>query len=330
MGAGASNQNPDQPDFPFVVGGQSTEHIAEKIFNQLDRKTRFKCRNVCTSWRDYIDEKTDLWQDSCKRWFVKKVSGGTLCLGFYFRALIEGQTNICHLILRHDRNATDKNPIISSYNIGLTRPLNVAAEQGNVELCHLILSYPRKPKPIKEFDSPLHYAACGGHTNVYKLLTDHYSDPNPCDEAGITPLHLAAFGGHYDLCKLIIESMDNEVNPPSYGSQALSLTFARLNRLLMDQISGIIISGHMTPLHLAAENGHYSVCKLILEKMSADEERSPVNSDGLAPVELARNNKHWGIVRLLLEADPDFQFYPHYLPREAFLPPNIGLDNQKV
>ena len=54
----------------------------------------------------------------------------------------------------------------------------------------------------------------------------------------------------------------------------------------------------ITPLHLAARNGHFDVCRLILEKVAV---KNPAAIDGLTPLHNAAKGGHLDICRLILE-----------------------------
>ena len=54
----------DCDGFPFVIGGQSVPHVANKVFTamaQLDTDTLLKLRTVSTSWKMSVDTHTPLW-----------------------------------------------------------------------------------------------------------------------------------------------------------------------------------------------------------------------------------------------------------------------------
>ena len=78
-------------DFPFVIFGVNTPHIAERIFRHLDNKTLLKCREVSTGWMDYVDSNSTLWDNMADMF-------GRTPLHY---AACEGQYDICHLIVRY-------------------------------------------------------------------------------------------------------------------------------------------------------------------------------------------------------------------------------------
>ena len=52
-----------------------------------------------------------------------------------------------------------------------------------------------------------------------------------------------------------------------------------------------------TPLHIAAERGHLSLCKYIVKKT---EDKFPKRLDGPTPLHLAAQNNHWNICKYLI------------------------------
>ena len=55
-----------------------------------------------------------------------------------------------------------------------------------------------------------------------------------------------------------------------------------------------------TPLHSAAEGGHYTICKLIIDAGIRD--KNPSNKSGETPLGLATSNKHRKVGLLILES----------------------------
>lgn len=72
--------------------------------------------------------------------------------------------------------------------------LMLASSYGHVELVEFMLKNGAEPGPYvrKNLDTPLHYAAGGGHLEVMQILLDAEADVNARDNFGKTPLHWTA------------------------------------------------------------------------------------------------------------------------------------------
>eukprot|EP00050_Salpingoeca_kvevrii_P021193 m.107600 g.107600 ORF g.107600 m.107600 type:complete len:130 (-) comp9226_c0_seq3:449-838(-) len=80
-----------------------------------------------------------------------------------------------------------------------------AAEQGNAELVTQLLQTGaniNRPGGHAK-NSPLHFAAIGGHGAVVELLLAHGADATQTDINGYTPLHCAAIFGHENVAALL-------------------------------------------------------------------------------------------------------------------------------
>ena len=74
----------------------------------------------------------------------------------------------------------------------------------------------------------MHVAAMTGQTKVFQTMLETADDKNPMDDNWDTPLHYAAKGGHYAICKLIIDA-DIEDKNPSNKSNETPLGLAKSN-----------------------------------------------------------------------------------------------------
>jgi ankyrin repeat protein len=86
-------------------------------------------------------------------------------------------------------------------------------------------------------NSPLHWAAFGGHKDIAELLLANKADVNAKDNNGVTPLHDAAGTGRTDVAELLL-----------------------VHQALVNARSNV----GATPLHNAAGNGHVGVAELLL------------------------------------------------------------------
>ena len=89
-------------------------------------------------------------------------------------------------------------------------PLHLALQNGDFDLCKLILKNAYDKNPIGSNGmSLLHTAAQKGQYENFKFFFEHIKE-NPKDSNDVTPLHLAALNGHFEICKLIIENIQDE------------------------------------------------------------------------------------------------------------------------
>ena len=164
----------------------------------------------------------------------------------------------------------DKNPA-ATYG---TTPLDLAAQNGHLKVCELIVKNLGKEAPQLNNGSMthLHNAAYQGSVEIYSLLSNHLTNKNPSNAYGGTPLHVAAIRGHLTMCKFIMDSVKNK-NPGN--------------------------NDNYTPLHNAAANGHRDVCVLILENV---QNKIPETLDRITPAMLAIQNNHDELGQLLKKA----------------------------
>ena len=231
----AKHSSQDDLTFPFVIHGKSTPHIADRIFQLLDRESLVESRLVSNSWKNFIDNKTPLW--------------GELLPDDYIDVVRAGRLDLCRLIIKNNPRdyygRIDKNPPCYAYR---NTPLHHAAELGLLEVCQLIMDNIEAKNPSGECGfTPLHWAAEHGQVEVCRLIMENIKNKNPGQDDNITPLHRAAENGRVEVCRLI---MDNVVdgNPADDDGD--------------------------TPLHYSARQGHLEVCALILDNIKDESPRN--------------------------------------------------------
>ena len=84
--------------------------------------------------------------------------------------------------------------------------------------------------------TPIHEAACHGHTEIANALIGCITNPNAPDSHGCTPTHFAAELGHTEIVNALIRYADNPNAPNNDGR---------------------------TPIHQAALKGHTEIVKAI-------------------------------------------------------------------
>ena len=110
---------------------------------------------------------------------------------------------------------------------------------------------------------------------LWKLMLDNMRNKNPNDNVGISILHKIAicFPDEIEKFKMVMELIEDK-NPKTH-----------------------VIGS--TPLHWAAEKGHFDICKLILQNV---DNKNPRNQFGRTPLSDAEKNGHEEICNLIKSA----------------------------
>jgi ankyrin repeat protein len=139
----------------------------------------------------------------------------------------------------------------------------------------------RSPNSLQ---TPLHFAAVGGETEVAELLVAAGADPDAVCGEGETVLHKAAEAGRRGVVRVLLRA-GAAIDPPRENDGA-------------------------TPLHMAALAGHADLCRLLLRAGADVEARTP---RGHSPLHFAVMGGHWrsGVIEELVAhgADVDGQDY---------------------
>ena len=245
-------------------------HVSADIFKELDNETLNNCRKVSRLWCDHLDNQKMYWVRMIQRYSTNMKSSYQ-----QWKKVLEN-TRVEHVKdLSVCTQQFFKDELIRCRFQWI--PLQVAADQGNLELCMYIFGKTQHPKPNgnKKWTSmnhlnhtALHLAAMKGHKGVCEFLMHNSEKKNPSNEKGMTPLHYAAERGFANVCKLIIANVDNK-NPASGDG--------------------------CTPLHLAAREGHLEIIRLIVE--------TGVNKkrlwSGMTPLESLSDIRSFNFYRLL-------------------------------
>ncbi|XP_051994235.1 caskin-1-like isoform X2 [Xyrauchen texanus] len=159
--------------------------------------------------------------------------------------------------------------------------LHHAALNGNVELITLLLES-QAVVDIKDLKGmrPLHYAAWQGKCEPMKMLLKSGSSVNSQSDEGKIPLHLSSQHGHYEGSEMLLQHQSN----PCLRDNAWK-----------------------TPLDLACEFGRVTVVQLLLSSnmCSAMLEPKPSDPNGISPLHLAAKNGHIEIIKFLIQAGID-------------------------
>lgn len=104
-------------------------------------------------------------------------------------------------------------------------PLHLAAKTGDVNRVRELLA--DRPRTVNALgngsNTPLHYAAFGGHSGVVELLLSRGALINAVNRDGQTPLHLAVLGKHLAVVRLLLSRGASTSVRDRTGQSPLSL-----------------------------------------------------------------------------------------------------------
>ena len=196
----------------------------------------------------------------------------------------------------------------------LITPLHAAIDKGHVKVAQLLLQHGADVNARDgQHRTPLHLAAECGDPKVLLSLLDHGADPNARTIDQETPLFLAAKKGRLDAAQLLCEHGKHEHSKDidyqdSRGRTPLHVAAENghydMSRLLLDCCADANAreKNHRTPLHLAADRGMLAVARLLLEHGADVDVRDKMDWTAL---HVASQQGHQELLQLFLERDAD-------------------------
>ena len=148
-------------------------HVLEQIFQQLDDKSLFKCREVARSWQNFIDGRNYPWLRIVNIPTILKRKNSYL-----HHAARTGQIEPFKTALYEEDNKNIKN------QRGQTC-FHLACEYGRFDIVQLLLDPERSAindhgidlnGKTKYGNTAFYYACFHGHVNVVKILMENATD----------------------------------------------------------------------------------------------------------------------------------------------------------
>lgn len=180
-------------------------------------------------------------------------------------AVREGKEEIVKLLL------TIKD-LINSKDARDSTSLMIAAEQGHLQVCEILLKAGADPLTVDNFNkNTLHHAVESGKVEVVKLLSSNKQLFNAkCHFEG-TPLHLAAWKNQQEICIVLLQAgtdpfekdLTSERNIFHIAASKALLEvvkFLSSNKQLIDVVDRYGFS----PLITAVYEGHHEICEILL------------------------------------------------------------------
>ena len=232
-----------------------------------------------------------------------KTNDGKNCLHI---AALEGHLNLCNVLIdKHnfDVNLANKrgwaalhfaakvgNYELVSYfadmgtdihlktNAGLNC-LHIAAQQGNLNLCKVLIDKHKFDLDMADNYgwTALHSSSGSGSYELFTYFAVMGTDVHLKTDDGENCLHIAALEGHFNLCKVLVDKHKFDVNlADKCGWTALHFSAQSGNYELVTYFADMGTGIHLKTndgvncLHIAAEQGHLNLCKVLIEKHKFD------------------------------------------------------------
>ncbi|XP_074641301.1 uncharacterized protein LOC141899048 [Tubulanus polymorphus] len=164
----------------------------------------------------------------------------------------------------------------------------------------------------------LHLAAGGGHKEVVRVLLEAGASATDENADGMTAIHLAAKYGHVSIMDVLKSHIALKITSKKTGLTALHVaahygqidfvremaiyipvTIKGEQPLVDSTVKDLTAEYALTPLHLAAQSGHESVARLLLNSPGVMVD-STTAIQGAIPLHLAAQNGHTVVASLLL------------------------------
>lgn len=182
-----------------------------------------------------------------------------------FWAAGNGHESVVKLLLEHGADFDPKD------EQGLT-PIARAAHNGHESVVKLLLKKGANFHIRDEHGlTPLVWAGCNGHASVFKLLLKKSAGFDIRDDHGLLALVWAAYNGHESVLKLLPEKGADFNLKDEQGTWAVHKGHESVKKLLLAKSAGFNLKDEQgtTTLARAAQNGHESVIKFVLEHGTA-------------------------------------------------------------
>ena len=221
-------------------------------------------------------------------------------------AALEGHLNLCNVLIKKHKfevNLEDKSgltalhlsaengnyELVTSFadmgtdihlktNAGLNC-LHIAAQQGNLNLCKVLIDKHKFDLDMADNYgwTVLHSSSGSGSYELFTYFAVMGTDVHLKTDDGENCLHIAALEGHFNLCKVLVDKHKFDVNlADKCGLTALHLSAQIGNYELVTYFADMGTGIHLKTndgvncLHIAAEQGHLNLCKVLIEKHKFD------------------------------------------------------------
>ena len=156
---------------------------------------------------------------------------------------------------------------------------HIAACHGHLDLCKILIEIDKFDMQVtdKTGCTAFHYSSKIGSYELFKCFADNTTDIHLVNYDGLNCLHVAARLGYFNLCRALIENHNFDVHVTDCeGLTALHFSVKsggyELFKLFVENGIDVCLKTDdgKNCLHIAAEFGHLSLCKILIDKHILD------------------------------------------------------------
>ena len=253
-------------------------HLFEGVFVLLNQNDLAKCREVDRFLQESLDEKF---------WWIRKIQ-------FHLEEIQ------CQLKNSYPEFTNDWRLIVTKTSLDSLKKFHVCLVRFLDNVNYMNMN--------SQYLSPIIVLAIFGDVNLFREITVLLKNVYPKPQTGSCLLHIVALYGNLDTFKAIVEKSEEE-NAVSQNCRSLQVPVAsiaaasgrlELFQYMLQKFEGLYENicnySELSPLHLAAKNGHLEVCKFIIENVSNIYTR---DYTGKTPLHLAAANGNLETCKLL-------------------------------
>ncbi|XP_065649241.1 transient receptor potential cation channel subfamily A member 1 homolog isoform X5 [Hydra vulgaris] len=237
--------------------------------------------------------------------------GGYCLVAKLFLASNRNEQTALHLAVENNhidivKLCIDKGSNVNLVQATMNSPLHLACTSGLLEIAKLLVESGANIESKNSLqETPLHKATLFNHIEIIEFLLVRGVHVDCRDKDNETPLLIAVRKNYFESVKLLLEYTANIYAKDSNDKTCLFLAAEENSKEALEILCKYDIKNlleeinkyGMTPLHIAAKEGHDNIVQTLLSLGACIDAKC---HESLTPLHLAAKNGHFRIVQLLL------------------------------